>query len=252
MRITLPKNIFSALFALALPEEMKKNITIESSSLINKSISENKTDIGLIPSMDLIDLNDFYISKKIGLSFSGVLSNSYLYFVPDRINFRKLLIRGDISKNEALLPKIIFKERFGIEIQIVLDNKDINFNENNYLITGSENQDYIFTNKGISFSDQVIEFLEYPYVNFIFASKNKILLEEFNSAVEHVEETMTNNLDEYLQKINLPANLKDYYKENFDTVLFHLSEEEIEGLLEMTKLPFYYGIVKELKEINFI
>ena len=87
MKLIIPKNIYSALFALSLPDELKDSICVESSSLISREVKNGNADIALMPSLDLLKNNDLFVSKKIGISFDGLLSNSYLHLVPESKTF---------------------------------------------------------------------------------------------------------------------------------------------------------------------
>ncbi len=168
MNIAISQNIYAALFALALPDELKEKINIKESSLITKELIEGKYDVGLIPSCDLLTHNDLFVSKKYGISFEGALSNSYLYFAPEQISFQKILLRGDISSNDLVLSKILFSEQFDIDAEFLIDTGEIDLENNNYLIVGLENNQYAVANNGLSFADQFADLIDYPYVNFCY------------------------------------------------------------------------------------
>ena len=50
MKIIIPQNIFTTIFALALPDSEKGKIVVKESSLIVKELEANKDSIGIIPS----------------------------------------------------------------------------------------------------------------------------------------------------------------------------------------------------------
>ena len=112
MKILLPQNIFSAVLALSFPEDLKNKIEIRSSATIAKGLEDDSSSIGFLPSCDLIDHQDFFVSRKAFIAFDGLLSNSYLYFSPNQKDISEFLLRGDVSKNDILLAKILFSERF--------------------------------------------------------------------------------------------------------------------------------------------
>ncbi|MBN1299795.1 MAG: hypothetical protein JW995_01140 [Melioribacteraceae bacterium] len=252
MKIILPANIYSAILGLMLPDTVKENIEISASSLISNKLAEDKNSLGLLPSFELLSNPDLYVSGEIALSFDGALSNSYLYFMPDKNKFDKILMRGDVSSNEVLLSKIIFKERFELTPEIVLDTADINFDENNYLICGQDNNDFVNTYNGISFADQIAEFIDFPYVNYVLASYNSSMLTDTAALLKSIDEKIEDNIFTLLDKMSLPAQFSKYVAENIDTVYFELTENEKEGLGELLKLPFYHGMIEEIKELKFV
>lgn len=252
MNIAIPQNIYSAIFALSLPEKFKENLSVKESSLIAKEIEQGNYDIGLIPSCDLLSHKELYISKNIALSFDGPLSNSYLYFIPEQNKFDKIYLRGDISSNEILLSKILFSERFDIEAEFTIDSSPIEFENKNYLIAGIENNDYFIKHNGISFSDQFAELIDYPYVNFVLAAKEKQTLIDFAAEVKELDTKIDGELDQYIDKLDLESNLRTYLIENFDSIYYELTDNELDGLNEMLRLPYYHGIIKEVVELNFV
>lgn len=252
MKITFPSNVYSAILALALPDVYKNKILIGPSSTIVKDIEEDKTDIGLIPSCDLIQHADLFVSRKIALSFDGMLSNAYLYFTPEQKDINTIHLRGDVSTNEIILTKIIFRERFDVEVEAILDTEKLEFNEKNYLIVGQENEDYMIRFNGLSFADQVAEFLDYPYVNFVVVSKNENRIKEFNSIVTELDKKVEDNIQEYLSKMNLSSVQSDFISDNLKTVYFQMTDIEKFGLEELYKLPFYHGMTKDMFGVKFV
>lgn len=252
MNIAIPQNIYSALFALALPDELKNGISIKESSLITKELKEGRFDIGLIPSCDLLTHKDLFVSKNYAISFDGVLSNSYIYFVPEQHDFKKILLRGDISSNDLILSKIFFSEQYGIEAEFAFDNAEIDLANNNYLIAGLENNEYALKKNGISFSDQIADLIDFPYVNYVLAATSKEMLEKFTARLKNIDEQITSNIDILIGKLGIESDLQTLIKENNKSVYFDLTENEIEGLNEQLKLIYYQGIIEEIIEINFV
>lgn len=121
MKLHIPNNIFATLFVLSIKEKNRPEIRVNPSSLIVSELLSNETAVGLIPSLDIIDNRELIISAKFGLAFEGLLSNSYLYYFNKNTEVKKILLRGDISKNEVILSKIFFKERYDLQPEILLD-----------------------------------------------------------------------------------------------------------------------------------
>jgi len=252
LTIAIPQNIYSAIFALSLPEKFKENLSVKESSLIAKEIEQGNFDIGLISSCDLLSHKELYISRNVAISFDGPISNSYLYFIPEQNKFDKIYLKGDISSNEILLSKILFSERFDIEIECTIDTNPIEFENKNYLIAGIENNDFFIKHNGVSFSDQFVELIDYPYVNFVLAAKEKQTLIDFTAEVKELDTKIDDELDLYIDKLDLDSNFRTYLIENFDSIYYELTDNELDGLNEMLRLPYYHGIIKEVVELNLI
>lgn len=251
MNIIIPQNIYATLFALSLTDKQKENLIIKESALITKELENNKDAVGLIPSLDLLSKPDLFVSNKLAISFDGILSNSYLYFVPEQTTFNKVLLRGDIASNDLILSKILFPEQYGIEPELALDANPIDFENNNYLIIGIENELNPITKNGISFSDHVAELIDYPYVNFVLASYNQESLKQFEQESQGLAELINNNIKDSVAKLQLDAKLNNFIVENIDSVYFDFTENEKEALVELLKLPYYHGITKDLVEVKY-
>jgi hypothetical protein len=173
MRILIPQNVYSAIFAMTLPDEMKKFVEVKPSSVICTELEKDANAVGLMPSLDLYKHKELFVSSKLGISFDGVLSNTYIYFEPEQLDFTDLFLRGDVSTNEIILSKIMFSEKYSRDVNVVLDTKEIDFANNNYIIAGNENLEYNPIDKGMSFADQIASMIDYPYVNFVVASQKE-------------------------------------------------------------------------------
>ncbi len=252
MNIVIPQNIYTALFALALPDNLKEKVNIRESSLITKELIEGKYDVALIPSCDILTHKDLFVSKSYGVSFDGALSNSYLYFVPEQYDFKKILLRGDISSNDLILSKILFSEQYDIEAEFSIDTGNIDFDSNNYLIVGLENNQFVVSNNGISFADQFAELLDFPYVNFVLASVSEEKLNAFTSNLGNIDEKITSNLKTLMNQLDIDTKLQTLIEENSDAIYFDLTENEIEGLNEQIRLAYYHQIIEDIVEINFV
>jgi hypothetical protein len=252
MNLIIPQNIFSAIFALALPDTIKEKIIIKESSLISKNLGENRSNVALIPSLDLLKNSELFVSDKIAISFDGVISNSYFYFVPEQTTFNKILLRGDLSSNDLILSKILFPEQFGVEPEFAFDIQPIDFQNNNYLVAGLENESFPLTQNGISFSEQIVEMVNLPYVNFVLASYDKDAIIEIEKELANLPEEIEKNISELIGKLNLDNKVETYLLENFQSVYYDFTDNEKEGLKELLQLPYYHGITETIIEINFV
>ncbi|MCF8243190.1 MAG: hypothetical protein K9J16_17575 [Melioribacteraceae bacterium] len=252
MRLLIPQNMFSAIFAMTLNDEMKENLSVVPSSLISKKLENGEGDIGFIPFMDLITHDDFYLSSKIAISFDGRLSTSYLYFTPEQKEINHLYLSGDVSSNEIILTKVLFSEKYNTDINFTLDTDPVEIGRKNYLIAGNVNFENENFKTGISFSDQVAELIDRPFVNFVAASKDENKLNEFNKMFGPIDQKIEKNLTNYLGKIGFDTELTGFINENYNSVYYDLTENEIEGMNELIKLVFYRQIINEIKELKLV
>ncbi len=250
MKISIPQNIFARLLVNSLPAFERFEVEPAQSAMIVQAVEKGESELGIIPAFDLLQHSELFVSNKIGISFDGPLSNSYLYFKPSQRNIDKLFLTGDVSTNEIILSKIILLEKFGVNISPQLTAEIKEFDKENYLVVGNENFQDMLLEKGVSFSEIIAEYIDYPYVNFVLVSKNKMLLEEISNFEKKVDETIEDNLAEYLSGLDLSQNAKNFITENFDSVYFEITGNEITGLSELLRLAYYHGIVKEITEIN--
>ena len=252
MKVVIPQNIYAAIFAMNLPDEIKGDIKVTASSLIANEVEKENSDIGLMPSFDLLNHKELYISKKAALSFDGLLSNTYFYFVPGKEKIYELFLRGDVSSNEIILSKILFSERFDSNIKLTLDTSEIIDENKNYIITGNDNFGSFDFNKGISFADQIAELIDFPYVNYVWASKDEEKLKEFNNYFNELDKSVEDRIEIILQSMNFRKEVNEFIEENLNSVYFEITENEIAGLYELLKLPYFHGITKEMFELKLV
>lgn len=251
MKLIIPQNIYSAIFAMSLPDELKKNIEVKPSSVICNELEKDSNAIGLMPSMDIYKHKDLFVSSKLGISFDGVLSNTYIYFEPEQLSFNDLFLRGDVSTNEIILSKILFTEKYAQDVNLVLDTSPVDFDNRNYIVVGNENLDFNPVDKGMSFADQIASLIEYPYVNFVIASKNQGNIIELEHTLTSLDKKIEDNIEKYLSKIDISDNLYDSIVAELNSVYFEITENEKEALYELIKLPFYKGIFEEIIDVKF-
>ena len=252
MKLVIPQNIFSALFTFALSDDIKSETVVKPSSLITAELKNGNADIALIPSLDLNKHNDLFISGKYAISFDGMLSNSYLYFKPNQNSFNEIFLRGDVCSNEIILSKIFFTEQFNSDLTIHLDTNLLELSEKNYLIAGNDNlNDELFT-KGISFADEVAGMIDFPYVNYVLASIDEEPIKELHKVLGSLEEKIESKLEPMLSKLSLGESISSHIDENFGSVYFDLTDNEITGLEELLRLPYYKGVFEELFELKLV
>jgi hypothetical protein len=94
--------------------------------------------------------------------------------------------------------------------------------------------------------------IDYPYVNFVLASKDENLLMELVENLQDIDKKIENNLFNFLSKMKLPKEHEDLFVENIDSLYFELTDNEKEALDELIKLTYYHGIVEEIKGLSFV
>ncbi len=258
MKLIAPKNYFTSIFVEAVNksdlEILPKTLipVFVEASLIGKEVERSSSAIALIPSLDLINHRNLFVSSKYAVSFDGMLSNSFFYFHGNGKKIEKISLRGDVSLNDIILTRILFSERFSSQTEINLDTASVPAKEKDYLVAGNENFSLWDFRNGISFADQVAEMLDFPYVNFVFASPDKETLAAFNSLVGNVDETIENKIDDILCKLNPPEGVKTFLQGNIDSIYYEMTSYEVEGLNELIKLLFYHGIIDDMFDIKFV
>lgn len=252
MKLFIPQSIFAGIAIYNLSDDILNNVESRPAALLAKDLYEGNCDVALIPVFDLLKHEDLFISRKAGIAFDGALCNAFLYFRKNSLNIEELFVAGDVSANEIFLSKILFEEFYDTNVNITLETKEPKLEEHNYLIVGNSNfQNDLFTN-GISMAEQIAEFLDYPYVSYVFASKSKETLEELNKQFENIDEKTEDNLNNILDNLKLSDKAVDFIRSNFNEVYFELTQNEIDGLQEMLKIPYYKGITENITELNLV
>jgi hypothetical protein len=247
----LPNNIFSRIFLSEIEEVKNINAENISSSVIVKKLLENENAVGLIPTMDLLANKDLFISGEIGISFNALLSNSYIHFKEEQETIDEIFLKGDVTSNEVILSKILFKEFYDVDIKpTLLRSEPSDFNKN-LLIVGDENfEKEIFLN-GLSFAEEIIELVNAPYVNFVLASSNETLLKDFNKMYkEYFLNGHEENFDELFP--TFPQTSLDFISVNVQHLVFDFDEQDVEGIKLLLQLPYYHGLIKDMIDVKFI
>jgi hypothetical protein len=252
MHIYFPKNIFTDLIKNVLPEQLSGRVKFQYSSLITNEILKDPNSIGLIPTLDLIRHNDLFVSKKIGISFEESLCNSYLYYSSERKTFEDLYIIGDISSNEAVGAKIILKELYGLNLKVSLLTDFSKAIGKNTLSVGDinfENDKYF---NGISFAEEMTEVLSLPYVNFVLASLNQKPIEDFHKSVGDVQTDIYNKVENGEFGMDLSDSSKQLFKENISSFICNLAEQDIDGINQLLRLPFFHEIISDIIDVKYV
>lgn len=250
MSYYFPDNIFTKLIYSKLPEPIKSSVEFISASLISKKLEEDETASGLIPTMDLIQHKDFYVSQSFGVSFESSLCNTYIYFNPEQKDVSEIYLYGDISSLEVILAKLIFKEAYSVDVKINMLTDLKKAEDRNVLVTGDVNFLLGKFYNGISFSEELIDVLSVPYVNYVFASKDKVMIEEFNKAVKGISRSVYNAVEDDNFGIDFSDETKQHIRDNISSFICEFDEQDIEGIKQLIRLPYFHGIIKEILEVR--
>jgi hypothetical protein len=253
MKLFFPDNLFSRLIFDSLPDKfIKNNISFHSSSLLAKQLNINPSSAALIPTMDLINNKDLFVSEKIGLSFEGSLCNSYIYFAAGEKNIKELSLTGDISSLEVVLSKILFKEIYDSDVELKLKTNDNLQNNTAGIIVGDQN---FFNDKfksGLSFAEEISEMISLPFVNYILVSKDENLIKELNNALNKIETTVYENIEEGMLSLNLSGEAQNYITQNASSIIVNFDPNDIEGINQLIRLPYFHGIIDNILDIKFV
>ncbi len=234
----------------AIDKEEPKELFFEPSSILSKKLNDDPHSAAFIPTLELITNKNLFVSRSVGISFEGPLSNSYIYYESGQDEIKDIKIAGDVSSMEVILSKIIFKELYDSNIEIAIQTKLDAKISGNYLIAGDENFNKARFEKGISIAEEVIEIISAPFVNYVLASNDKNLLEEYSSKLLPVLDKIEYNNSSFPDNYSLKST--EFIKENFNSITYKLDEQDIAGINELLQLPYYHGLVKDIIEVKFV
>ncbi len=247
----LPANIFSKIFLSEIADKSNLYVEFLPAALIAKKISDETNSVGLIPSMDLIPNKDLFVSSEIGISFNALLSNSYIHFKEEQETIDELFLKGDVTSNEVILSRILFKEFYDVEIKTTLLNKEVSDFKNNLLIIGDENYEKELFLNGLSFSEEIVELISAPYVNFVLASVSDDAIKEFTS---NYKNSFTNGHSDNFEMLfpTFPQTSFDFLSVNVQHLIFDFDEQDREGIVQLLQMPYYHGMLKEMIDVKFV
>jgi hypothetical protein len=250
-KLYLPRNIFSKIFASEIQSKIDISIEFLPSSLIAKHIIEDQNSIGLIPTLDLLTNKDLFVSSKIGISFDALLSNAYIHFKEEQKTIEEIFLKGEVSSNEVILSKILFKEFYGVTVKITLLSQEPPDFDENILIVGDENFEREKFFNGLSFAEEIIEMINAPYVNFVLAGASDEIVKNFNSDCTDVFKKAHNeNISQLFPEF--PQTSLDFISVNIQHVIFDFDEQDLEAIKLLLQMPYFHGLLKEMIEVKFV
>ena len=250
-KILLPQNIFSRIFLSEINLNDDYTFEFNPSSLITKKLSQEENSIGLIPTLDLLSFKDLYVSSKIGVSFNALLSNSYIHFKEGHEKLEQIFLKGDVTANEIILSKILFKEFYDVNVTPTLVKDENAHTNDNSLIVGDENYEKELFLNGLSFAEEVIELIDAPYANFVLSSSSETVLKEFTEI--HRDNLLNGHTEEYsvLLKGFTQTSL-DFISVNIQHIVFDFEDQDLEAVKSLLQLPYFHGMIKDMIEVKFV
>jgi len=250
--IALPNSIYSRILVNSLDKEKQKNFFFTDANKIADMVENEFVEVGLIPLYDLVKFKEFFVSKMFGITFDAMLSYSYIYFKPGTNNLSKFYLYGDVTENEKMLTKIIFRENFDIETETIETKETPDFNNNNYVICGDYNLNYKHLKNAISFSEEICDLIKLPYPNFIFVAKNKENLSNIHKILEKIDYLVDDYLDNFTNNLTKDKNIELFLRDNQTSIFYTITEAEELAMSELIKLAYYHGIFDDMIDIKFV
>lgn len=247
----LPQNIFSRILLSEIGS--KSDILFETvpSSVIVKRLLTDQNSVGLIPTMDLISNKDLFVSSEIGISFDALLSNAYIHFNEEQETINEIFLKGDVTSNEVILGKILFKEFYDVEVKTtLLSHQPTDFSEN-ILIVGDENYEKEIFLNGLSFAEEIIELINAPYVNFVLAGTSDRVIKEINSRFKKdLESGHAEKIDHLFP--TFPQTSLNFISVNLQHLVFDFDDQDLEGIKQLLQMPYYHGLIKDIIDVKFV
>lgn len=221
-------------------------------SSIPNELKKDETAAGLITPTDILSSPEIFISSKMGVSFEGTLSNSYIYFQPGQKDFRSLSLCGDITSIEVILSKIFFKENYNSDIKVEILSDMKKSEGKNILVAGDINFTTLDFNGGLSFAEEMIDMFSLPYVNFVLGSYNTRILEDMNKACKGISQKIYDSVEQGNFGTGITAPAKEYIRENAASIIYEFEDQDIDDIHQLLHMPYFYGIIQDMVEPKFV
>lgn len=252
MNIYFPNNIFTRLITASLPGRLAEGVKYLPGAMVTGEILKDESSVGLIPTFDLIKHKELFVSRTFGISFESHLCNSYLYFPSRGKNIENIYLAGDVTSNEAVGAKLILKELYSSEVELNLLN-DINESEGkNVLLVGDDNFSGGKFAAGLSFAEEITEVLSLPYVNYLLVSADRSLLEKLHPSVDDVQARIYDIAEEDHFEVRFPETVREKIRGGLSSFICKLDDQDLEGIEQLLRLPFFHEIIQDIIEVNFV
>jgi len=252
MNIYFPRNIFTELIRDSFSDQMQGKVEYFPGAMVTNKILKNKNSVGLIPTFDLIKHKELFVSKSFGVSFEGDLCNSYLYFLSQGKDIKSIYLSGDVTSNEAVGAKLILKELYSTEVELNLLTEGKLEEGKNILLVGDNNFNEDRFINGVSFAEEIIEVLSLPYINYVLASTDRSALENFHKSISDTQTKIYNLVEEKNFGKAISSTARATIRDGISSFICKFDEQDIEGINQLLRLPFFHEIISDIIEINFV
>lgn len=247
MQILSPNNLVSKLAISTLPKYLQNSTLFFSEEILLNSVNSSD-NLVLVPTNQLLIYPHLYVSRRFGVSFEGDFSNAYIYYSKSDDVVKDVYLKGEYASVEKMIAKIVLSEFYDLDVNIIEIN-ELNEQTQNYILVGDENftESNIF--KGISLGSQVVDLLELPYVNYVLVSRDEKSIREFNKSADDISDFIDLGFVENCIKTD---KVSEYIKNNLASLVTKFNENDLQGIEELIRLPYYHQIIDDIVEVRFI
>jgi predicted solute-binding protein len=230
---------------------MQNSVFFKESALLAKTLIEGKTQIALLPTMDLLRHKDIFVSPTAGISFDGSISNSYFYFAKGTKAITNLVLAGDISSVEAILARIAIHEMYDENVNVTISQKPTFDGTQNTLLSGDENfKDSHYLN-GLDFAEEISEITGMPFVHYVFAATEKEALLKFGKRIQGIEQNVYSIVENPEWKSKFSEETNAFIRENIQHVIYEFDSSDTQGIEQMIQLVYFHGIIQDIFDIKY-
>lgn len=251
MKIGMPDSFYFRIIGEIASKNEDFKAYFEPSAVLAGKISSGELDAAFIPSLYLLQNEEVLVSSKIGLSFEGFASQSFMKFTKlEEGEKADISVAGDQSIQEPLIVEIILHELYGIESRFHLKSVKDALKDDNAVLTGDAALNAEYHEQGLSLSEELYEISELPYLNFVLAAKDaekgKLVEKYFAERAEQFYEMIEGENEFGLDEKN-----RSFMRENVQGTVIDLDEADIEGLNNLLRMIFYKGLSQDIRELKF-
>jgi len=250
MKIYFPNNLFGHIVGESYQSTLKENIQFINSNEISKRINEEDNSAGMIPTLDLINNRNFFVSAKTGISFDGALNPGYYYYGENQKSLTDIYLTGDVTSVEVILTKVLLSELYNISPQIHITVNKRPEKDKTFLVVGDLNFSEGIAMSGVSLSEEIEDHLEVPFVNFIMASREESTMKEINKNLSEINESL--NWQDLTRSYNFSEDTNEYIENNISSLISQFDERDLEGIRQLLLLPYYYQMIDDMIEVKFV
>jgi hypothetical protein len=248
MTLAVPDNPFTRVFVEAGDLGATKR-SLPASRLLG-AVKSGEADAALVSPLDLVgDHEGVVVSGKYGVAIEADVSNAYLYFDENDDELDRLRLGGDVSRHDAILATVVFRELYGVAPSIVLTD-DLDSNDGHLLIVGEANYVNDRYLRGQNFGETVNETLSAPYVLHTLAAREPETLDLFHDRLGALNERVETVANEGDWRAHYPEAIVEDFLRDISLVTFEFAEPHREALTALTRLPFFHGVADDIPDFQ--